>query len=64
MGIARFELDFDFLDHKLLVSASDGGRKEIGLFPRSVADFYADVMRILAELGIEVRINRAPQRDS
>jgi hypothetical protein len=59
-GERTFELDFDFLDHKLLVSASDGGRKEIGLFPRSVADFYADVMRILAELGFEVRINQLP----
>ena len=59
-GERTFELDFDFLDHKLLVSASDGGQKEIELFPRSVADFYADVMRVLAELGIEVRINQLP----
>jgi Family of unknown function (DUF5996) len=32
----------------------------IGLFPRSVADFYADVMRVLAEFGIEVRIHQLP----
>jgi hypothetical protein len=59
-GTRAFQLDFDFLDHVLRVSTSDGGRKEIGLFPRSVADFYADIMRILAELGIEVRINELP----
>lgn len=59
-GERTFQLDFDFLDHKLRASESDGGQKEIGLFPRSVADFYADVMRILAELGIEVRINELP----
>ena len=35
-------------------------KKEIGLFPRSVADFYADVMRSLLELGIEVRIHELP----
>ena len=59
-GTRAFQLDFDFLDHVLRVSTSDGGRKEIGLLPRSVADFYADIMRILAELGIEVRINELP----
>jgi hypothetical protein len=59
-GDRTFELEFDFVDHKLRASVSDGGEKEIGLFPRSVADFYADVMRVLAELGIEVRINQLP----
>ena len=63
-GDSSFQLDFDFIDHVLLVSTSDGQKKEIGLFPRSVADFYADVMRSLLELGIEVRIQSAPQRDS
>ena len=55
-----FELEFDFLDHKLRASASDGGQKEIGLFPRSVADFYAEIMRSLTALGLEVRINELP----
>ena len=59
-GDRSFQLDFDFIDHVLLVSTSDGQKKEIGLFPRSVADFYAEVMRSLAELGIDVRINQLP----
>ena len=59
-GDRTFELEFDFLDHVLRASASDGGQKEIGLFPRTVADFYAEIMRVLAELGIEVRINELP----
>jgi len=59
-GNRTFELEFDFLDHKLRASASDGGQKEIGLFPRSVADFYAEIMRVLAEIGIEVRVNELP----
>jgi hypothetical protein len=59
-GDRTFQLDFDFLDHVLRASTSDGGQKEVGLFPRSVADFYADLMRSLAELGIEVRINELP----
>jgi Family of unknown function (DUF5996) len=59
-GDSSFQLDVDFIDHVLLVSTSDGQKKEIGLFPRSVADFYADVMRSLLELGIEVRIHELP----
>ena len=59
-GDRSFQLDFDFLDHVLRASVSYGGQKEIALFPRSVADFYADLMRSLAELGIEVRINELP----
>lgn len=55
-----FQLDFDFLDHMLWVSTSDGGRGRVALRPRSVADFYADLMRSLSALGIEIRINELP----
>ena len=48
-----FQLDFDFLSHVLRASTSDGGRTEIELVPRTVADFYAEVMRALSDLGIE-----------
>ena len=43
MGITRFELEFDFLDHVLRARRRRGSKKEIGLFPRSVADFYAEM---------------------
>lgn len=59
-GHRSFELDFDFLDHVLHVSTSDGGRQGIGLYPRTVADFYANVMRSLFELGIDIRIHELP----
>src|SRR6476620_9900778 len=48
-GDRDFQLDFDFLDHVLRASTGDGGRREIELFPRSVADFYADLMRTLSD---------------
>ena len=63
-GDRSFQLDFDFLDHVLRASVSDGGQEEIELYPRSVADFYAEVMRSLAELGINIRINELPNGDS
>jgi hypothetical protein len=59
-GQRSFQIDFDFLDHVLLVSADDGAVRRIGLYPRPVADFYADVMRSLADLGVKVRINEMP----
>jgi hypothetical protein len=59
-GDRNFQLDFDFLDHVLRATTSDGAQKEVRLVPRSVAEFYADLMRSLSELGVEVRINELP----
>jgi hypothetical protein len=59
-GNRTFQLDFDFLNHVLLASTDEGSVRQIGLFSRPVADFYADVMRSLAELGVRVRINDMP----
>ena len=59
-GDRSFQLDFDFLDHVLRASTSDGGQREIPLAPRSVAAFYADLLRSLAELDIRVPINELP----
>jgi hypothetical protein len=59
-GNRTFQLDFDFLNHVLLASTDEGSVRQIGLFSRPVADFYADVMRSLAELGVLVRINDMP----
>jgi Family of unknown function (DUF5996) len=64
-GTRNFQLEFDFIDHVLRVSSDDGGEKQVDLYPRTVAEFYADLMRVLAELGIEVPIdditNELPQ---
>ena len=38
-GNRAFQIDFDFIDHTLRISMSDGTRKEVQLYPRSVADF-------------------------
>ena len=59
-GERSFELNFDFLDHVLHISTSDGGQQAVGLFPRTVADFYASVMHALFELGLDIRINELP----
>jgi Family of unknown function (DUF5996) len=55
-----FELDFDFIDHNLLINTSEGARKSIALAPRSVADFYQELMATLRDLRIEVEIHARP----
>jgi hypothetical protein len=55
-----FQLDFDFIDHQLLVRTSAGEVRAIALEPRSCADFYRELMARLGELGIEVRIHTKP----
>jgi hypothetical protein len=52
--------EFDFIDHVLWLRTSDGALRRIALRPMPVADFYADVMQALSELGIVVRINEMP----
>jgi len=55
-----FQIDVDFIDHKVLVRASDGGVRALELRPRSVADFYGELFAALAELGIRPRIFARP----
>ena len=43
-GTRTFEVSFDFIDHNLLIQTSDGARKELGLYSRSVAAFYHEFM--------------------
>src|SRR6267143_375364 len=55
-----FEMEFDFIDHKLLIECSDGATKSLALRRQSVADFYAEVMSALRDLGINVKIWTMP----
>ena len=59
-GTESFQIDFDFLNHQLLIDTSWGPRQVVALEPKSVADFYAEVMAALAALGIQVSIWTRP----
>ena len=54
------DVEFDFIDHHLRMRSSDGGRAELALSPRTVAEFYARVMSMLADLGFTIAIDRMP----
>lgn len=59
-GSRTFQIDFDFLTHELVIGTSDGATAKVMLEPRSVADFFGEVMGRLHDLGIEVRIWTTP----
>jgi Family of unknown function (DUF5996) len=51
-----FQIDFDFLTHQLEIARADGERRVAALAPRSVADFYRDVLARLDELDLATPI--------
>jgi hypothetical protein len=55
-----FEVNFDLIDHTLHVSTSDGAIGRMELRPRSVADFYRELMEKLGELDISIKIYTVP----
>ena len=59
-GTRNFQIDFDFVRHRLLVTCADGGGGEFALEPIPVAEFYARLMRELDRLGVPVTIHAVP----
>ncbi|MDN3359419.1 DUF5996 family protein [Actinomadura sp. DC4] len=60
MGLADgnpiFTIDFDLVGHRLIAAAVDGREVSFPLPGRSVASFYREVMRALAELDVRVEL--------
>jgi Family of unknown function (DUF5996) len=59
-GMRSFQIDFDFIDHQLRISTSDGASRQFALAEKSVAGFYAAIITDLAELGIDIAIDEMP----
>jgi hypothetical protein len=59
-GTRTFQIDFDFIDHRLHVRSNDGGRGEVPLRPQSVAAFYRQLRGELDRLNLAVRIHTMP----
>jgi hypothetical protein len=59
-GTRSFQIEFDFIAHRLLISTSDGRERQFALSGHSVASFYKTVTAALGELGIDVAINEMP----
>jgi hypothetical protein len=60
-GRRGVSIEFDFVDHQLVIRTTDGEVRQVSLEPRSVADFYQATMAALQDLGVEVKIWTRPQ---
>lgn len=59
-GARNFSVEFDFVDHRLLVRTSDGAAQGFALEAMSVADFFERYMETLRSLGIEPVLMAVP----
>ena len=59
-GARTFQIDFDFIDHRLRITTSDGTHRHFALPGHSVASFYTATLAALSELGIAVAIDEMP----
>jgi Family of unknown function (DUF5996) len=55
-----FQIDFDFQQHQLILTSSTGQKDQIGLYPRTVADFYKELFDKLHMMGIPAYIYAVP----
>jgi hypothetical protein len=55
-----FDIEFDFVEHRLHIRTSDGGLRQVALAAKPVARFYTEVMDTLTELSIPTKIWAIP----
>jgi hypothetical protein len=55
-GAGLMTIAFDFIEHRLVITRSDGRSEHVALTPQTVAHFYATVMDALRRLDVDVRI--------
>jgi len=55
------QIDFDFIAHRVVIAASDGGIRSIDLAPKAVAVFHGEIMSLLRELKCMVDCSPIPQ---
>ncbi len=60
IGAETFEIEFDFIGHRLMVRTSRGDERSLPLRQESVADFYRATLDLLGSVGVAVKINLTP----
>jgi hypothetical protein len=60
IGPEILEIEFDFIDHRLVVRTSRGELRTLPLEPQTVADFHRQVFDLLKDIGVTVAINDLP----
>ena len=60
VGRRTCTVEFDFLDHQLRVSTSDGAAAALPLVPQTVAEFHAAYLALMRTLGVDLHIRPVP----
>jgi Family of unknown function (DUF5996) len=60
IGAEIFEIEFDFIEHRLNAGTSRGAEGFLLLEPQSVADFYRATLDLLDSMGVAVAIKETP----
>ncbi|MBV8664388.1 MAG: hypothetical protein JO107_14945 [Hyphomicrobiales bacterium] len=59
-GAEIFEIEFDFVSHRLFVRTSEGDERALALEPQTVAQFYDAVIDLLNGMGVPAAIDETP----
>ena len=59
-GDRTFGIDFDFIDHSVIVRTSRGETSAVPLIQRSVSEFYKEYLGVLHSLGLDVKLMGVP----
>jgi hypothetical protein len=59
-GERTFQIDFDFIDHDLVVTTCDGEREVLALEPMATAEFHQRLLATLDGLKLPVKIHGSP----
>ena len=59
-GAGSVQFDFDFVDHRLIGSASDGAQQSFALEPMTVAEFHRRFVALTQDLGVPAKFNGTP----
>jgi uncharacterized protein DUF5996 len=54
--IRSFTIEFDFVEHQLVVQTTDGGVRTLPLVPQSVASFYHATLGLLEDMSLTTKI--------
>ena len=63
-GPTAFDAEFDFVEHELVLRTAAGGRRAVRLEPKSVAQFWHEVLSALGALGLGCTIVGSPNEVS
>ncbi len=60
IGVEIFDIEFDFIGHRLAARTSRGAERFLPLKAQSVADFYRATIDLLDSVGVPVAISETP----